>query len=230
MTTIGSTRDMLSIATMAASHAPAADPADDLALIAAHRAGNARASRALGVLVLDVSERVAARFKQLSLTDKHELIATAATLAMRKLHLYRGDSRLSTWLFSLALNAARMFLRGSGYKRVRRMLGRTGDETYEFLDVDHAPGGDPESRYVEAERAALLRRAVEDFRRTARSEDARALTLVYHDGLGLVDAAREIGITEPALRTRMARTRTSLRERIELLLAQKKTEPESEPD
>ena len=132
---------------------------------------------------------------------------------------FQERSSFSTWLTRIAINSALMILRkkrNSSDISIDRTDGPAGNfENWE----PRSPWEDPESRYVRRERHELLRQAIQQ------------LPPVFRDVIELLQAkecsnqeiAQSLGISVPAVKSRLARARKALR----TSLLQSDSRPES---
>lgn len=183
----------------------------DLELIADYERGVAGARAEIGRMAMTIASRVSSSFDLLAV-DRREMINTAALRIIAKLHLYSGDSKLSTWMFSVALNSARMFLRNSGYRRTRKMLGVEGCEAEEAADEIALARGTcrtPEQEFIHRENLERLRAAMDE---AATTPDLRyMMERRYVDDVALIQIASELGVVEPTIRTKLFRVRATIR-------------------
>lgn len=134
--------------------------------------------------------------------------------AYESLPKFRGESRLSTWLYGIALNQARA---------ARRKLRRI--HPIELADVDQLqpdPTAGAFSRSVEMwephriaekqERLRLVREAIDKL-----PDDYREVVLLRDmSELSTTEAAQILGLSEGALRVRLHRARQALRTLLEV--------------
>lgn len=140
-------------------------------------------------------------------TEAEEVAQDAFLRAHRALADFRGESRLSTWLYAITSRLCLNRL-ASGESRMARhradtieaLPAREGDE----------PGGDLERR----EREAALHRAI------AELPDERRMVVVLRDleGLSYDEIAGALGIELGTVRSRLHRARLDLREKLERYL------------
>ena len=136
----------------------------------------------------------------------------AVEQALRGSASFRAKSLVSTWLHRVVVNAALMRAR-----RRRRAAGRVaandqageGDRPDIVASLcDTSPT--PEARLEDREERCRLHAAVAELPRPYRD----VVRLCVFDELALSEAARSLGITSQAARTRMCRARAQLRERL----------------
>jgi RNA polymerase sigma-70 factor (ECF subfamily) len=150
--------------------------------------------------------------------DAEEVTQDALWTAGRKIHMFKGDSAFGSWLYRITANAAYMKLRGRRAKNREIAL----EEVLPALDGDgvHFEPIDDWSRRVDEQALqGELRRALE----TAIGElppDYRT-ALVLHDvqGMSNPDIAETLGISLPAVKSRVHRSRLYLRKRLTEYLA-----------
>ncbi|MGB7810008.1 MAG: sigma-70 family RNA polymerase sigma factor [Polyangia bacterium] len=129
--------------------------------------------------------------------------------ALRCAESFRAESLVSTWLHRVTVNAALMRVRTQ-----RRAVARAAanDQTGQADEVDALEDADrtPVAQIEEQEDHLGLRRAVAQLPRTYQD----VIQLCVFEEVPLPDAARSLGITSQAARTRMFRARAQLRERL----------------
>lgn len=125
----------------------------------------------------------------------------------RALPRYRGVSRLSTWIYSLALRRVADHFRSPHRREVPS--GSPGDETF--------PPSPPTAAILAPEEQAVRRE--EDWRMSqavARlAQPERAVVLAYYLGeMPVAEIARALGIPEGTVKTRLHRGRRMLRKEL----------------
>ncbi len=130
--------------------------------------------------------------------------------AYEKLRYFRGDSKFKTWLTKIAINQALMCLRKRRDDTVSFVCpSADNSEDLSVLDFP-GPGLDPEQRWAQTERANRLEREINRLPKTLRS----AFVLRCVDEYTGIEAAISLGISIAAVKSRVLRARTRLRERI----------------
>jgi RNA polymerase sigma-70 factor (ECF subfamily) len=143
--------------------------------------------------------------------DAEDVLQEAFLKAHQNLGRFQGDSRFYTWLVRIAVNEALMKLR----KR-RSMPSLSLDEPVETSDNDLMPreiedwGDDPEQRFAQQELQGILAAAIE------------ALDLPYRtvfvlrdvEELSTEETAELLGISVPAVKSRLLRARLKMRQRM----------------
>jgi RNA polymerase sigma-70 factor, ECF subfamily len=125
--------------------------------------------------------------------------------AFRALRSYRGEARLSSWLFTVACRHVASHFRNRA--RSAESLAVEG------LDALRQEPADAcwETRFADDERATRAKRAVE-----ALDEPARAIVLAYYLGeMSVREIADEIGLPEGTVKSHLHRGRIAARRRLE---------------
>jgi RNA polymerase sigma-70 factor (ECF subfamily) len=164
-------------------------------------------------------ERYAERVYRLALRitgsreDAEEVAQDALWTAARKVHTFKGDSAFGSWLYRITANAAYMKLR-SRRARAREIALEDvlppladGGAHFEPMD-DWSPRVDEQALNGELRR--VLESAIDEL-----PPDYRT-ALVLHDveGLPNPDIAETLGISLPAVKSRVHRSRLFLRKRL----------------
>jgi len=183
---------------------------NEKALLAEARAGNGEAFATL----LNQYDRRLFRLA-LNITgnqpDAADALQEALLKAYRGLETFRGDSRFYTWLVRIVVNEGLMNLR-----RRRADSWASLDEPTEADDHSLMPreiedwGDNPEQRYSKTEFHAILNQALE------RLEPILRIVFLLRDveGLSTEETAGTLGLSVPAVKTRLLRARLELRERL----------------
>jgi RNA polymerase sigma-70 factor (ECF subfamily) len=129
--------------------------------------------------------------------------------AYQRLATFRGESKLTTWLYAIGINLARAAL------RKRRRLAPLDEDALERLQpsfvagmyTDQYEAWSPHKLAERAERVDLVRAAIDQL-----PDDYRAIvTLRDIEELSTAEAARILEISEGAARVRLHRARQALR-------------------
>lgn len=140
--------------------------------------------------------------------DAEEVAQEAFIDAFRAWERFRGESRISTWLYRITVNRSLMRLRKE--KRARE-LTQTG---YEDMEVVNWAQGSPET----PERAALgaeLRDKLGEGIRLLSPDLRAAVVLRDVEGLSNMEASEALGISISSLKARLHRGRILLRKYLE---------------
>ena len=200
---------------MSDERAPFTLPPEDAALLAELRAGDAKAYerfvRANAPRVLGVARRMMRNDE-----DAQDVVQDTFLSAFRHIGDFDGDSRLASWLHKIAVNAALMKLRSKRRRpeeSIEDLLPKfLADGNHEREPSPWALGG--EAATASAEVRKVVRRAIDELPDLYRD----VVLLRDIEDFSTEEAARALGITIPALKTRLHRARLALRERLDDLL------------
>jgi RNA polymerase sigma-70 factor (ECF subfamily) len=183
---------------------------NEATLVAEARAGDAEAFTRLVRQYDRNIYRVA-----LNITGNHEdaedVLQEAMLKAYEKLEQFQGDSRFYTWLVRITVNEALMKLR----KR-RGAPPLSLDEPVEGEDDSFMPRevedwrDNPEQQFARDELQRLLNGAVESLELPYRA----VFLLRDVEGFSTEDTAEALGLSVPAVKSRLLRARLKLRERL----------------
>jgi RNA polymerase sigma-70 factor (ECF subfamily) len=169
------------------------------------RAGDAQAFEELVVRyqhrVFGVALRMVA-----NAAEAEEIAQEAFLRAHRGLAEFRGDAKLSTWLYAITSRLCLNRLSSS-----ERRLVRQGDET--LLRLAHQGRG-PDAALEQSEVEAALHRAI------AELPEERRIVVVLRDleGLSYDDIAAALGLEPGTVRSRLHRARMDLKDKMERFL------------
>jgi RNA polymerase sigma-70 factor (ECF subfamily) len=176
---------------------------------------------ALDALLADVQPRVYRFSLQMCgrPEDAQDVLQDTLFAAARALPGFRGESSVSTWLYTIA----RRFC-----IKKRRRRASAPDVVSIEAEPDAArrvvaPGRDPERRLADEELASALRSAIAALDPAARE----VLVLRDVEGLGADEVATVTGLSVPAVKSRLHRARLAVRHRLEPWLAPPPPAPRS---
>jgi RNA polymerase sigma-70 factor (ECF subfamily) len=184
------------------------DVDDDRILVARMRAGEERAFNEF----FDLYFHAVYRFALSRLGREAELAKEVAQATickgLEKLHLYRGEAQLFTWLCAIC-----RFEISAHHRRDRRFATEDGSRLESELD-DAAekvvsPGDDPERQLLRDELSSLVRRTVDELP----PRYAQALAWKYTDGLPVNEIARRLGLSAKAAESLLTRAREAFKAR-----------------
>jgi RNA polymerase sigma-70 factor (ECF subfamily) len=181
---------------------------DEGALVAASKAGDLAA---FGELVTRYERRIFRLAMNITQNreDAEDATQDAFLKAFRNLANFQGDSRFYTWLVRIAVNEALMRL------RKRRPNVSSLDEPVQ-TDEDLMPrqledwGPSPEQRYERSELNNILTSAIGELDPIFRT----VFILRDVEGLSTEDTAETLGISVPAVKSRLLRGRLKLRDKL----------------
>ena len=150
--------------------------------------------------------------------DAEDVMQDAFLKAYQKLDQFQGNSKFYTWLVRIAVNESLMRLRK---RRTGKMVSIDEDIETDEGSVprdlaDWAP--DPEQNYGQAELAEILRKTIQGLPPGFR------IVFVLRDveGLSTEETAETLGLSVPAVKSRLLRARLQLRERLSRYFKRKK--------
>lgn len=139
--------------------------------------------------------------------DAEEVAQEAILKGFRGLRAFRGDARFSSWLLSIVANEARMRLRKR--REVSLELLKSADNEDEYTPAELAEWREiPIEALAQKELAARLEEAVAVLPDIYRE----VLILRDVDGLNIAETSAALGISVPAVKTRLLRARLMVRD------------------
>ena len=193
------------------------EPHPDVALVEQARQGDVLAFDTLVRKYERQVFRIAQHITQ-NREDAEDVMQDAFLKAYEKLDQFQGNSKFYTWLVRIAVNESLMRLRK---RRTGRMVSI--DEEIETDEgsvprdlADWAP--DPEQNYGQSELAEILRKTIQGLPQGFR------IVFVLRDveGLSTEETAETLGLSIPAVKSRLLRARLQLRERLSRYFRKKK--------
>ena len=123
------------------------------------------------------------------------------------LSTYRGEARLSSWLFVLATRHVARY-----YRSPARRLVASGQPGHEgFAEARMPPDQEVESRYLADDRARHVRRAVEGL-----PEPMRSVVLAYYLAeMSIAEIAGELDMAAGTVKSHLHRARRAVRAELE---------------
>jgi RNA polymerase sigma-70 factor (ECF subfamily) len=187
-----------------------ASPAfDEAALVARTRSGD---TDAFGELVMRYENKIYRLAKNITQNDQdaEDVLQDAFLKAFEHLDTFQGNSKFYTWLVRIAVNEALMRLRKrKGDRSVP--LDEPIDTGEEMVNREIAVWADnPEQQYSRDEYQDILNQAVESLKPDFRI----VFTLRDIEELSTEETAEALGISIPAVKSRLLRARLALREKL----------------
>src|SRR5579872_4929860 len=189
----------------------------EMALVQAAKAGDVQAFEQLIKKYDRNVFRIAQHITQ-NREDAEDVLQDAFLKAYENLEQFQGNSKFYTWLVRIAVNESLMRLR-------RRRTGKmvSIDEDVETEDgsvprdlADWAP--DPEQNYTQSELGEILRKTIQGLPPGFRV----VFALRDVEGLSTEETAETLGLSVPAVKSRLLRARLQLRERLTRYFRKKK--------
>jgi RNA polymerase sigma-70 factor (ECF subfamily) len=142
--------------------------------------------------------------------DAEDIVQDTFLKAYQKLHQFQGNSKFYTWLVRIAVNESLMRLRK---RRNSKTVSMDEDVQTEEGSVprdfaDWTP--DPEQQYGQGELGEILRKTIAGLPPGFRS----VFTLRDVENLSTEETAEALGLSVPAVKSRLLRARLQLRERL----------------
>ena len=183
----------------------------DAELVEALRRGDPGAAEKLVETFGDRVYRLAIRITGQP-ADAEEVVQDALWTAARKIHLFKGESAFGSWLYRVTANTA--------YQKLRTRKSRRQEIGWE--DVLPALDGDGHFEPIEDWSARVDEQALQGELREVLREAVEALpadyktAFVMHDieGMPNPEIAETLGISLPAVKSRVHRSRLFLRQRL----------------
>ena len=149
--------------------------------------------------------------------DAEDVLQEAFLKAYTKLDKFQGNSRFYTWLVRIAVNEALMKLRKRKSDRTVSM-DEPVDTDEDPVVREHADWGDnPEQQFAKTELQEILTKAIHTL------EPAYRTVFVLRDveQLSTEEAAEALGLSIPAVKSRLLRARLKLRDQLTRVFKQK---------
>jgi RNA polymerase sigma-70 factor (ECF subfamily) len=181
----------------------------DVLLVERARAGDVHAFETLVKQYDRQVFRIAQHITQ-NREDAQDVVQDAFLKAYEKLDQFQGNSKFYTWLVRIAVNEALMRLRK---RRTGKMVSIDEDVQTEEGSVPRDLAEwrpNPEQEYNQAELAEILRKTINGLPPGFR------VVFVLRDveGLSTEETANALGLSVPAVKSRLLRARLQLRERL----------------
>jgi len=182
---------------------------DEAALVAQSRAGD---TRAFGELVRRYEGKIfrLAQHVTQNREDAEDVLQETFMKAYEHLEQFKGDSKFYTWIVRIAVNQALMKLR-------RRKTDKSVslDETFDtgedtVVREIAAWDEDPEQQFSREELGGILNTAIQSLEPPYRS----VFVLRDIDELSTEETAEALGLSIPAVKSRLLRARLQLREKL----------------
>ena len=191
----------------------------DVALVERARGGDVHAFETLVKQYDRQVFRIAQHITQ-NREDAQDVVQDAFLKAYEKLDQFQGNSKFYTWLVRIAVNEALMRLRK---RRTGKMVSIDEDVQTEEGSVPRDLAEwrpTPEQEYNQAELADILRKTINGLPPGFR------VVFVLRDveGLSTEETANALGLSAPAVKSRLLRARLQLRERLSRYFRKKNNE------
>jgi RNA polymerase sigma-70 factor (ECF subfamily) len=182
---------------------------DESALVAKAQAGD---TAAFGDLVSRYQNKIYRLAKHITQNDEdaEDVLQEAFLKAYEHIGGFQGNSKFYTWIVRIAVNEALMKLRKRKTDRTVP-LDEPVDTGEEMVNREIAVWEDnPEQRYSQEEMQQILNEAVQDLKPDFRT----VFVLRDIEELSTEETAESLGISVPAVKSRLLRARLALREKL----------------
>jgi RNA polymerase sigma-70 factor (ECF subfamily) len=185
------------------------EPTDESILVDAARKGDIGAFESLVKRYDRNVFRIAQHITQ-NREDAEDVVQDAFLKAYQNLGQFQGQSKFYTWLVRIAVNEALMRLRR---RRPERMVSldedvKTEEDSMPREIADWSPN--PEQQYTQGELKDILSRTIQGLPASFRT----VFVLRDVEGLSTEETADALGLSIPAVKSRLLRARLQLRERL----------------
>src|SRR6266568_2076455 len=184
-------------------------PSEESILVEAARGGDISAFESLVRRYDRNVFRIAQHITQ-NREDAEDVVQDAFLKAYQNLGQFQGQSKFYTWLVRIAVNEALMRLRR---RRPERMVSidedvKTEDDSIPREIADWSPN--PEQLYNQGELKEILQKTIQGLPESFRT----VFILRDVEGLSTEETADALGLSVPAVKSRLLRARLQLRERL----------------
>jgi RNA polymerase sigma-70 factor, ECF subfamily len=193
---------------LASAPAPAIGPDNEATFVAAAKAGDLSAFEDL----INRYERKIFRLAQhitQNNEDAEDVTQEAFLKAFEHLGEFQGNSRFYTWLVRIAVNQALMKLRKRHNKDISLDAELEGEDNSMPREIEDW-GPSPEQRYAQNELAGILSSAIGELDPSFRV----VFQLRDIDELSTEETAEALGLSVPAVKSRLLRARLKLRDKL----------------
>lgn len=149
--------------------------------------------------------------------DAEDVLQEAVLKAWEHLPGFQGQSKFYTWLVRIAVNEALMKLRKRKSDRIVSLDENIETEEESIVREIAVWDDDPEKRYSQTELRKMLDEAVQSLRPIYRA----VFLLRDVEELSTEETAEALGLSVPAVKSRLLRARLELRERLTRLFKRK---------
>lgn len=146
--------------------------------------------------------------------DAEEILQDVLITLMEKLNTFRRESKFSTWLYRVAVNASYIHLNA----QKKRLKNESHIESYVPYDEDGNLTGVASKDWSDRPDELLLGREGMEMIENAVNELPPTYRVVFHlrdvEGLSNEEAAKILGLSLPAVKSRILRARFFLRDKL----------------
>jgi RNA polymerase sigma-70 factor (ECF subfamily) len=142
--------------------------------------------------------------------DAEEIAQDIFVKAYRCLSDFRGDSKFSTWLYTIVNTSCITFL------RKKRLHTHSLDDEKVFAVADNIDGGMRANQVEQKSRIAMVNEAIQ----LLSADDAKIITLFYKGEQSLEEIGGILGIDPNTVKVKLHRARVRLKDKMEKHFAQ----------
>ncbi len=156
-------------------------------------------------IVSENSERIQriCRYYNANTADQQDMYQEILTNIWKSLDNFRGDAKLSTWVYRIAVNVSIAYTSKS-FKESKLYVNADTDNLGGIIADTH-----PEETLKEEQQVEDLQNAINTL-----SVIDKALISLTLEGLSMKEIANVIGITEPNVKVKIHRIKTQLKEQL----------------
>lgn len=129
----------------------------------------------------------------------------------KSINKFRGDSKLSTWIYRIAVNKSLNHIRDNKRSNWLKSIETvfTGTKNHE-VEIKHTSGSDPEIIFENREKAEMLHRAIDSLPKNQKI----AFTLNKYEDLSYKQISEVMDISLSSVESLIHRTKKNLREKL----------------
>jgi RNA polymerase sigma factor (sigma-70 family) len=142
--------------------------------------------------------------------DAEEIAQDIFVKAYRCLSDFRGDSKFSTWLYTIVNTSCITFL------RKKRLQTHSLDDEKVFAVADNIDGGMRANQIEQKSRIAMVNEAIQ----LLSADDAKIITLFYKGEQSLDEMGKILGMEPNTVKVKLHRARVRLKDKMEKHFAQ----------
>ena len=146
--------------------------------------------------------------------DAEEISQDIFVKAYRSLADFRGDSKFSTWLYTIARTSSITFLR----KKKLNMVSMDNEKT--FIQTENQESGFKANLIEQKSKHAMVNEAI----KMLSTDDAQVITLFYKGEQTLEEMGLILGLEPNTVKVKLHRARQRLKEKMEKFFAHELTE------
>jgi len=140
--------------------------------------------------------------------DAEEIAQDCFVKAYRSLNSFNGESKFSTWLYSIVYTTAMTFL------RKKRVDTTSIDDENTYIQLENQSGSMDANMAEQKSRSYYVNQAIEQLL----PDDAMIITLFYKGEQSLEEIGQAMGIETNTVKVKLFRARQRLKERLERTL------------